>query len=118
MRHIATLNYHELDFVWISSHYDVHLSGLCKMGNTLFWFETINAHEFFEEDKPLKCKVFMLSFWEEIKLRMRKFFFEQMVGYHWTYPQRKNWARFYYRKPVWLNKLLFSLYYKIKKIKF
>ena len=47
---------------------------------------------------------------------MRKFFFEQMVGYHWSYPQRKNWARFYYRKPVWLSKFLFKLYYKVKKL--
>ena len=112
MKLIAKLPYEEIDFVWISTHYDIHLSGLCKMGNTLFWFETINY-----EEGDLKCNVYMLSFWEEIKLRLRKFFFEKMVGYHWSYPQRKEWARFYYRRPIWLSKFLFKLYYKIKKIK-
>ena len=111
MNRIVTLPYNEVDFVWISSHYDVHLEGLCKMGNTLFWFKTIDP-----EDDNIKCGIYMLSFWEEMKLRMRKFFFEQMVGYHWSYPQKKN-SHFHYRKPEWLYKRLFKLYYAIKKIK-
>ena len=116
MKHIVTLPYNEVDFVWISSHYDVHINGLCKMGNTLFWFQTKNYDGYFDEDTPLECDVYMLSFWEEVKLRMRKFFFEQMVGYHWSYPQKKN-SHFHYRKPEWLYKRLFKLYYTIKKIK-
>ena len=43
MRHIATLPYDEITFVWIQGHYDIHLSGLCKLGNTLFYFKTINV---------------------------------------------------------------------------
>jgi hypothetical protein len=116
MKRIATLPYDEIKFVWVSSHYDVHLSGLCKMGNALFWFETLNHQNYFEDDEQLVCNVYMLSFQEEIKLRMRKFFFEKMVGYHWSYPQRKEWARFYYRRPVWLSKFLFKLYYSLKKL--
>lgn len=115
MKRIATLPYNEINFVWISNHYDVHLSGLCKMGNTFFWFVTINHYEVFEENEQLKCDVYQLSFWEEIKLRMRKFFFEQMVGYHWSYPKRNN-GGFYLRKPKWLYKFLFRLYYFIKKL--
>lgn len=111
MRHIVTLPYDEVDFVWISNHYDVHLSGLCKMGNTLFWFKTKIEGDY----ENVECEIYMLSFWEEVKLRTRKFFFEQMVGYHWTYPNRKN-KGFYYRKPQWLSKLLFKLYYKIRKL--
>jgi hypothetical protein len=116
MKHIATLPYDEIDFVWISNHYDIHISGLCKMGNTLFWFKTLNPEDDEDDEEELKCDVYMLSFWEEMRLRARKFFFEQMVGYHWSYPQRKEWARFYYRRPVWLSKLLFKLYYTIKKL--
>lgn len=116
MKLIATLPYDEVKFVWVNSHYDVHLSGLCKMGNTLFYFKTINHYEAFEEDEELMCEIYMLSFWEEMKLRLRKFFFERMVGYHWSYPQKKEWARFYYRRPVWLSKLLFKLYYTLRKL--
>ncbi len=115
MKLIATLPYEEIDFVWISNHYDVHMSGLCKMGNTLFYFGTI-YNGTFEEDEELMCDVYMLSFMEEMRWRLRKFFFERMVGYHWSYPKRKN-SHFHYRKPEWLYKILFKLYYSvIKKI--
>jgi len=110
MKHIATLPYDEIDFVWISNHYDVHLSGLCRMGNTLFWFETKIEGDY----EKITCDIYMLSFWEEVKLRLRKFLFEQMVGYHWSYPKTKS-KGFYYRKPEWLYKRLFKLYYKIRK---
>jgi hypothetical protein len=110
MKRIATLPYDELNFVWISNHYDIHISGLCEMGHTLFAFQTINPHD----DDNYRCEIYMLSFWEEIKWRMRKFFFEQMVGYHWTYPQRKNGANFYIRNPKWLYKFLYKLFFTIK----
>lgn len=110
MRHIATLSYDELTFVWVNNHYDVHLSGLCKLGFSLFYFKTIN----YDSDEELMCEVYMLSTKEEIRWRLKKFFFEQMVGYHWSYPIKHS--HFYYRKPKWLYKILFKLYYKIKKI--
>jgi hypothetical protein len=114
MRYIATLPYDELDFVWVNNHYDVHLSGLCRLGFTLFYFKT-NHEDLYDEDKELTCEVYMLSWTEEIKWKLKKFLFEQMVGYHWSYPQRKN-ERFHYRKPEWLYKILFKLYYKIKNL--
>jgi len=110
MRHIATLPYDDIDFVWVSNHYDVHISGLCRLGFSLFYFKTINH----DSDEELMCDVYMLSTTEEIKWRLKKFFFEQMVGYHWSYPKRKN-NHFHYRKPEWLYKFLFKLYYTIKK---
>jgi len=112
MRHIATLPYDEVNFVWVSSHYDVHLSGLCKMGNTLFYFKTINHESYFEDDEELMCEIYNLTFCESIKWKLKKFFFEQMVGYHWSYPTKRS--HFYYRKPEWLYKRLFWLYYKVK----
>jgi len=111
MKHIATLPYDEVDFVWVSSHWDVHLSGLCKMGNTLFWFQTKIKGDY----DHIECDIFMLSYWEEIRFKLRKFLFERMVGYHWSYPKRNNHG-FHYRKPQWLHKILFSLYYKIRKL--
>lgn len=116
MKRIATLRYDEIKFVWVSSHYDVHLSGLCKMGNTLFYFKTINYEDLYDDDKELMCEIYDLTFTEDIKWRLKKLFFEKMVGYHWSYPQRKEWARFYYRRPVWLSKFLFKLYYSLKKL--
>ncbi len=114
MRHIATLPYDDMTFVWIQGHYDIHLSGLCKLGNTLFYFKTINENDYYD-GKELMCDVYMLSSLEEVKWRLKKFFFEQMVGYHWSYPKRKN-KGFYIRKPKWLYKFLFKLYYTLKKI--
>jgi hypothetical protein len=114
MRHIATLPYDEINFVWIQGHYDVHLLGLCKLGNTLFYFKTINVDDYYD-GKELMCDVYMLSSLEEIKWRLKKFFFEQMVGYHWSYPKRNN-KGYYIRKPKWLYKFLFKLYYSLKKL--
>lgn len=114
MKHFATLPYDEIDFVWVGSHYDIHLSGLCKMGNTLFYFMTINYEDYYDDNKELMCEIYDLTFWEDVRLRLKKFFFERMVGYHWSYPKRKN-GHFHYRKPEWLYKLLFKLYYTIKK---
>jgi hypothetical protein len=115
MKHIATLRYDELKFVWIQCHYDIHLYGLCKMGTTLFYFKTINHEDYYDNDKEVMCEIYDLTFWENVRWRLKKFFFEQMVGYHWSYPKRKN-SHFYYRKPQWLYKLLFKLYYAIKNI--
>jgi hypothetical protein len=111
MRHIATLSYDDIDFVWVNNHYDVHISGLCRLGFSLFYFKTINH----DSDEELMCEVYMLSTTEDIKWRLKKFFFERMVGYHWSYPKRKN-SHFHYRKPEWLYKRLFWLYYVIKKL--
>jgi hypothetical protein len=61
------------------------------------------------------CEIYDLTFWEDVRWRLKKFFFEQMVGYHWSYPKRKN-SHFHYRKPEWLYKILFKLYYTIKKL--
>jgi hypothetical protein len=114
MRHIATLPYDDIDFVWVNNHYDVHISGLCRLGFGLFYFKTINHESYFEDDdKELMCEIYDLTFREDIKWRLKKFFFEQMVGYHWSYPTRKN-SHFHYRKPEWLYKILFWLYYKVK----
>jgi hypothetical protein len=114
MRHIATLPYDEITFVWIQGHYDIHLSGLCKLGNTLFYFKTINVDDYYD-GKELMCDVYMLSSLEEVKWRLKNFFFEQMVGYHWSYPKRNN-KGYYIRKPKWLYKFLFKLYYSLKKL--
>jgi hypothetical protein len=115
MKHIATLRYDDIDFAWVSNHYDVHLAGLCRLGVDYFYFKTINHENLHDDDIELECEIYMLTFKEEIRWRLKKFFFEQMVGYHWSYPKRKN-SHFHYRKPEWLYKILFKLYYTIKKL--
>jgi hypothetical protein len=111
MQKLATIPYEEMHFVYIMNHYDVHLEGLCEVCDELLYFKTINP----EEDN-IKCDVFLLSTGEKIKYRFKKFLFEQMVGYHWSRDSNKR-KGFYYRKPLWLYKRLFKLYYRLKKWK-
>jgi hypothetical protein len=115
MEKIVTIPYDEVNFVWVSGHYDIHMFGLCKMGNTLFYFKTINIDDYYDDETELMCEIYMLSFKEEIRWRLKKFLFERMVGYHWTYPYRKQGAAFYVRNPKWLYKILFKLYYSVVK---
>ena len=100
--------YTEMEWVWINSHYDVHLSGLCRVRGKLYRFS--NAYP--EDEEPMICQVYTLSPWGKIRWLWPKRKFEICVGYHWTYPQRSIGERFYIRRPRWLFKLLFSLHYK------
>lgn len=114
MEKLAILPYDKMDFVWVSNHYDIHLSGLCKHNGKLCWFQTINDMEY-NDDKDEwimpDCQLYSLSWKEWIKLKWKQKRFEWMVGYHWTYPHRKQGARFYIRKPEWLYQRLFNWFY-------
>ncbi len=116
---IATVPYEELDFVWISNHWDIHLNGLCNYKNNLCEFKTKEGEYDWEKEEyiiPTTCDIYSLSLVEKIKWLSTKKKFELMVGYHWTYPYRKTRERpFHYRKPKWLYKWLFSLFYKNRK---
>jgi len=96
--------YNEVNFKWISNHYDYHLNGLCIYNNKLCEFVT---------KKNNWCIIFRLYGKTKIKWILRKILFEFCVGYHQTYThsQLKKWNNFYYRKPKWLYKKLFILYF-------
>jgi len=90
-------------WVWIANHYDLHLSGLLRFGGELCRFET-HYHR-------CEVSVYRLTQAEKLKWLARKKLFELCVGYHWSYPERKHGARFCGRRPEWLHKMLFRLYY-------
>lgn len=60
-------------------------------------------------------KIYDLKFIEKIKWLWRKFLFEKMIGYHYSYDDNKKRGKgFHYRKPQWLYKRLLWLYYWMK----
>ncbi|MGD9156907.1 MAG: hypothetical protein PVG39_00745 [Desulfobacteraceae bacterium] len=95
--------YEEVNFIWVSNHYDLHLSGICDDCGELRRFETDYDTE--------QVALFSLTAAEKIKWKLRQWAFELCVGKYWTYPDRKNGARFYYRRPQWFWKLVFRMYY-------
>lgn len=117
--------YADIDFVWVSNHWDFHRGGLCRHNGELAEFSCID--EIPEEgwgtcgddcdgcplcEYVIVCQIKPLSWMQQRKWLARKWLFEFCVGHHWTYPQRRNGERFKSRKPRWLGALLFSLYYK------
>ena len=112
---VDTIPYNQMDFVWVSNHYDIHLSGLCKHKENLCWFVTEGLDKYDEENDEWvmpNCNIYSLTLSEKIKLKWRQKRFEWMVGYHWTYPYRKQGAGFHIRKPKWLFSWLFKRFYK------
>tara|TARA_Y100000310_G_scaffold331295_1_gene404595 strand:- start:143 stop:493 length:351 start_codon:yes stop_codon:yes gene_type:complete len=109
--------YEEVDFLWISSHWDIHLKGLCKERGKLCRFETDDELLGYEEnDKQTNVRIYDLSFLEKIKWIFNKKTFEWFVGYHWTYPYReKETRKFGSRRPNWFWHLTFLFYYSLKK---
>jgi hypothetical protein len=112
MKHITTIAYHKMDFVFISDHWDLHLVGTCFYEGNLCYFKTLDDdfEDEIVEDWETVCEIFALTFLEKIYWRWQQKKFEWMVGYHWTYPLQGK--RFYYRTPVWFYKFLFRLFYK------
>lgn len=108
MKYLYTKKYRDMDFTWISSHYDVHLRGLCKSDGKLCWFDTDKGVLDVDEGT---CAIFKLSWYEKILYRFKQKMFELCVGKHWTYPCRKDGTIFYYKKPVILHKILMAIYY-------
>lgn len=117
MKLIETIPYNQTKFKFISSHYDLHLRGLCVYNNTICYFSTIvgNYDEILDEWEESFCQIYKLSFKEKAHWLFKKKKFELMVGYHWTYSYRKTGERpFHYRNPKWLYKWLYRLYFKLK----
>ncbi len=122
MKLITSIPYQDVNFIWISDHWDWHLHGTCYHNNQLCEFKTIEGVFDFDEENedwiekiPTMCEIYSLTYLEKLQWKWRQFQFEQCVGYHWTYPYRKAGERpFYYRKPKWLYKFIFKIYYGIQ----
>lgn len=113
---VKILPYSEVNFRWVSNHYDAHLSGTCIYNDELHEFENeLTGYDFEKDDwEEMFVKIYELDFISKLKWRWRQWKFEKCVGYHYTYPNRKNGVTFYYRKPEWLYIRLLNWYYKRK----
>ena len=103
--------YNRVQYVWISSHYDIHLHGLCRFGaaNELHEFKTTNPDTF---DEPLMVSVIKLTTKQKIHWLIRKKLFEICVGYHWTYPHRANGVAYEQKAPKWFWGPIMKWYYR------
>lgn len=104
----AEVPYDQVEWVWISNHYDIHLDGLCRFEGELSRFETWES----DSDNPV-CRIFRLSALQKVSWLLQKKLFEICIGRHWTYPDRKQGARFH--MGGWSGKALFTAYYACKK---
>lgn len=115
MKLITTIPYSDVNFRWVENHWDLHLKGICKYNGKICVFETEEPD--YDEDKDEwetpYSKIYELTFLEKLKWLKKQWLFEQCVGYHWTYNDNKKVKGFYYRKPKWLYKKIFNIYYKI-----
>jgi hypothetical protein len=119
MKKIADINYENVEFRFISNHYDVHLGGTCIYNGELCEFKNQypELDEETDEWEEMIVEIYKLTLKEKIKWYWRQWLFEKCVGYHYSYSQRKRGERFRYRKPEWLYIRIFNLYYKLKKKK-
>lgn len=120
---IATLPYSndgkEYQWVWISNHWDIHLSGIVRYKGEICEFITDDQTIWSDEEDDWVGEtfidIFSLTPKEKFNWLRKKFLFEKCVGYHWSYPERKNGYNFHIRNPNWLYKFLFNFhYYKFK----
>ena len=116
---IKVIPYDEVNFKWISNHWDVHLSGTCIYNGELCEFE--NSYPMYNEDtdeyEEMLVKIYKLDLLSKLAWMKRQWGFEKCVGYHWTYINGARSYGFKYRKPEWFYKRLLNWYYSIKKKK-
>jgi hypothetical protein len=106
------LDYYDVDFVFITKHYDYHLRGLCRYNGELHSFTT----DYPEDGGSPKVFVQKLSLFGKLKALLNKKMFEICVGYHWTYKNGKKVTEtFKYKKPEWFWRRMFRLYYATYK---
>jgi len=106
--------YDHMRWEWISSHWDIHLAGLCWVGKELMRFTT----ECSPFKKNLKCHVFRLSPEEHLDWRIQQRLFEWCVGYHWSYRGNRVRGKSGQRRPVWFWwYFVTKLYYKMRGLR-
>ena len=81
---IARIPYEHMNWVWISSFWDVPLRGLCKYNGKLCRFQGFG---WVYGKKMSRYHIIRLSTISKTIWIIRKFLFEFMVGKHWSsYP--------------------------------
>jgi hypothetical protein len=82
---IAVVPYDDMEFIWISDHWDIHIKGLCKYKNRLSEFKIVD-----EDSETVDYFVYSLGFIDKIKWLTRKKLFELRHGYRWTYKPKQR----------------------------
>lgn len=112
MKKVTELNKKNIEFIWITSHWDVHREGLCQYDGNLCYFKIIDNEDDFYNNN-IKYSIYELTWKEKLHYLKRKKLFEWMVGYHWTYKNGKITRKFRMRKPKWFWTFIFNLYFKL-----
>lgn len=110
---IKILPYSDVQFKFISDHYDVHLRGSCIYENSICEFKN-DYPEYDEENeewRDMKVKIYKLNWIKKLNWIWKQWLFEKCIGYHWSYKNGKIESHFYHRKPKWLYVWLFNRYY-------
>jgi hypothetical protein len=95
------------EIVFVSTYYDGPLEGLTKYKGQLCKFTCVE-----DDDQYFYYDLYSLTAWEKIKELWKKKKFELCIGYHWSYKNGKRLSEFHFRKPQWLYKWLFRMYFK------
>jgi len=105
---IATVKYVDMNFFWITDHYDIHLTGYCHYKGALCRFDVTDDF-FAKPTNQVSYNIFSMTLFEKIKMLIDKTLFETCVGTSWSFPVKKE-----SKKPKWLKKLLHEFYFWIK----
>lgn len=110
--------YNNVEFKFVTKHYDIHLKGTCIYDGKLCEFNSIypdwnEENDCFEETFT---EIYELNLFQKIKWLWTQFKFEMFVGYHYSYKKGKKVCNngFYIRKPKWLYKRLLNMYFGAK----
>jgi hypothetical protein len=112
MELITSIPYEEVDFNFITNHYDVHLHGTCVYKGDLCAFYTHREYSD-ESDEIIEIvSIYKLTFIEKLRWELKQMLFEICVGPNWSFVDGVAKGKFHERKPKWLYSLLFSIYYR------
>lgn len=103
MKYRTVIPYEKLKIRWSLAFYDHPLTGICTHFGEMHYF----IWDYHEDI----IKVFELTNKEKFKFRAAHLCFQILVGNHTTYVNGKRPGRYYTRKPAWLHKLGFKMFY-------
>jgi len=112
MKLIATIPYDEVDFNFITNHYDIHLHGTCIYKGDLCEFYTHREYNDEVDEFIYTVSVYKLTFIEKLKWEFKQYMFELCVGVHWSYINGTPKGKYHERNPKWLYSILFQIYYR------
>jgi hypothetical protein len=96
----------QVEYRFITNYYDEPIQGSCYYLGKLYQFR--------RKEGTNQLFLITLNKKGERRWKLKQFFFEQCVGYQWSWYPKNRSTGFRYRNPQWLYKILFKLYYKFK----